>query len=63
MIAASWQQDLLSADEEMFNCEGDIDPEQEQDEELQYEEDEDFNNPEYNGDVNLRDMGDMAAVA
>lgn len=63
MIAASWQQDLLLADEEMFNCEGDIDPEQEQDEELQYEEDEDFNNPEYNGDVNLRDMGDMAAVA
>lgn len=46
----------------MFN-EGDIDPEQEQEGEPQHEEDEDFNNPDYNGDVNLRDMGDIAAIA
>ena len=57
----SWQDDLLEADEQAFSHSS-FDPEDEQEgEEPQYEEDVDLRDPNYNGDVNLYEMGDIAA--
>lgn len=47
-------------DEEEFN-QGQYDPDQGGDEELHYEDDDEhMSNPEYNGDVDLASMGNMA---